>query len=186
MGEGICQALYMISSASYQTYSLTSVWPAMSYLAKYGMLRVEVIASVESEKELTAIVIRASIRHGNQATAIELETLMEFILAAHTQQENRIADTFGLTTHLTRYIPSPYPPRKAHRHNWLRGLPVYEVQAMKVSFLLAEQVKQEREATLFLEAANTVAADEIRITSSDHVFAFFGVIQQVPNYSVSQ
>lgn len=55
------------------------------YLAKYSVLAVEMIAAVQSEEELTSIVIWTSVGHGYQATAIELQPLVELILRKKRQ-----------------------------------------------------------------------------------------------------
>ena len=50
------------------------------YLPKYGVLVVELIGSTQREKELAAVIVRASVRHGNQPSSVKAQSGMELIL----------------------------------------------------------------------------------------------------------
>lgn len=50
------------------------------HLAEYGVFIVELICTSQREEKLTAVIMWASVRHGNQTSPIEAQSGVKFIL----------------------------------------------------------------------------------------------------------
>lgn len=62
-------------------------------LSKDGVFVVKFICTTQSKEELAAIIMRPSVRHGNQSSSIKAQSWVEFIL--HIKKEQQLGNNFN-------------------------------------------------------------------------------------------